>query len=440
MTGQEEAKTEDKTILSNDSWISRTLLTCQTFFMGTATSRSPNVIKKAPPHHHDEIHNNNQEKEESEQSTKIRDAANGTFKDEKVVAASSFMSQQEEKEDLHHDDNDDDEESSPEDRVEESFEDWWEDEDIDEGDKVDESASEGPLPKNDPLTAYVRHWKVGLREIQLIEEKIRHEALQEEQGIDGDDEDDILLERAETETKKRSHNNYNTSRKVVILRNKKGLETFCDSLRRAAEASAAQWSGDANACAIGLDVEYGSLELDIRNTLPAMLQLSAPNSNGPVGLLWLDKFPNVGRDILTDDAYAPLQSLLADPAILKVGVGASKDAQHFAAWCGIEDRDCIGYFFSGIVDIEEEVDERVQRKNLVIMCEQVLQRHLPKIKQKRRKMKGTKERKVGDTAHWRADELTDQMKKYAVNDVACGVDVWMAVHGFRAEANGNDKF
>jgi hypothetical protein len=32
------------------------------------------------------------------------------------------------------------------------------------------------------------------------------------------------------------------------------------------------------------------------------------------------------------------------------------------------------------------------------------------------------------------------MKKYAVNDAACGVDVWMAVHGFRAEANGNDKF
>jgi hypothetical protein len=68
-----------------------------------------------------------------------------------------------------------------------------------------------------------------------------------------------------------------------------------------------------------------------------------------------------------------MHNALSDPAIPKVGVGANKDAQHLARWCGIKDRDYIGYFFWGIRDTEEEGDECVQDKTLLTMCEQVFQ-------------------------------------------------------------------
>jgi hypothetical protein len=99
--------------------------------------------------------------------------------------------------------------------------------------------------------------------------------------------------------------------------------------------------------------------------------------------------------ILTVNAYAPLQFLLSDPAIPKVGVDANEDAQHLARWCGIKDRDYIGYFFWGIRDTEEEGDDCVKGKTLLTMCKQVFQHCLPRIKQKMQKIKRKKKRKVG---------------------------------------------
>lgn len=184
----------------------------------------------------------------------------------------------------------------------------------------------------DPEHALVRHRRVDLAKIRRIEESLILESAQAD--MLEEEYDDLLGTDAAKQIREKDPNlkQYITSRDVVLLSNEKGLEAFCDKLRSSVNCHAEKWSGDAKAKAIGFDVEYCSLELDIRNTLPAMLQLASPHESGPVGLVWLDKFPDHGRDMLNDGACAPLTSLLADPAVLKVGVGASRDANHLAAW------------------------------------------------------------------------------------------------------------
>ena len=66
-------------------------------------------------------------------------------------------------------------------------------------------------------------------------------------------------------------------------------------------------------------------------------------------------------------------------------------------------------------------------KSLAEMCKAVLNKRLPKSKEKLSKNQ-KKKRKAGrrtPTAHWRRKDITKEMKEYAANDVACGIDVWM---------------
>jgi hypothetical protein len=190
---------------------------------------------------------------------------------------------------------------------------------------------------------------------------------------------------------------------------------------------------------LGFDVEYATLDLDIRPTLPAMLQLAAPGPSGPVGLIWLDKFPNHGKDALlkdtTKDHYEPLTTLLADPTIYKVGVNSGADAVNLASWWGINDREYMEHFIAGIQELDHlpELDSFLEKTDddvgyqmptiksvnkLSDLCAVVLDRKLTKKKYKNKNKDAKK-------SHWRAPELLDRMKSYAAEDAASAVDIWM---------------
>jgi hypothetical protein len=215
------------------------------------------------------------------------------------------------------------------------------------------------------------------------------------------------------------------SRQVVLIQSPEKLKNFCDMLTASVRKNVAAHGGDPNFSAIGFDVEYCSLELDIRNTLPAMIQLAGPGDKAPVGLIWLDKFPNHGRDVIGMEKCKPLLDILANYEILKVGVGASKDVKHLAEWWGINDGKFIDYYFAGIIDLEYEGNTK--DKSLAEMCKSILNKSLPKSKEKLSKNQ-KKKKKAGrrtPTAHWRRKDITKEMKEYAANDAACGIDVWM---------------
>lgn len=89
------------------------------------------------------------------------------------------------------------------------------------------------------------------------------------------------------------------------------------------------------------------------------------------------------------------------------------------------------HFLSPVVNIEDEDDERVHGRDLRQMSENVLLRKLVKRKEKGGKKSRNPRKKR--TAHWRAESLTQEMTKYAVDDAACAVDVWMTMNGFREE-------
>jgi ribonuclease D len=156
-----------------------------------------------------------------------------------------------------------------------------------------------------------------------------------------------------------------------------------------------------------------------------MIQLAGPGDKAPVGLIWLDKFPNHGRDVIGMDKCKPLLDILADYEILKVGVGASKDVRHLAEWWGINDGKFIDYYFAGFIDLEYEGN--VRDKSLAEMCKSILNKILPKSKEKlsKNQKKRKKEGRRTPTAHWRRKDVTKEMKEYAANDAACGIDVWM---------------
>ena len=181
----------------------------------------------------------------------------------------------------------------------------------------------------------------------------------------------------------------------------------------------------------GFDVEYCSLGIDIRGNLPAMLRLASPGHNGPVGLIWLDKFPNHGKDMIGRQHETPghkeLFSILRDSSNPKVGVGSSLDARNLVAWWGMT---IPGY--GGLVDLEDEVfcgqiDPQLNVDSLKDLCASVLQKNLPKIKEKNR-VKNKAKRKAGHivkTSHWRRDDLTKEMKIYAAADASASIDIWL---------------
>ena len=74
-------------------------------------------------------------------------------------------------------------------------------------------------------------------------------------------------------------------------------------------------------------------------------------------------------------------------------------------------------------------------KSLAELCEAILGKRLPKIKQIRSKKnkKRKKQGKSAPTAHWRIapGALTKEMKDYAVNDASSGIDIWMKIKGLK---------
>ena len=319
---------------------------------------------------------------------------------------------------------------------------------------------------NDLRNAFVRHRRVTLEFIAMIEQEIYQNSLEnsdddeDAENIDVydsmdpereffapyydeepqavrkrrtsktdtvDDNDQDTKENEVVEVK--TYKNYGSSRPVTVITTASELRSFCSKLVQSAQTNLTDHNNDPNAYAVGMDVEYCSLELDIRNNLPAMIQLCGPTkTDGPVGLIWIDRFPDHGRDLLTNaHAYEPLLKIFADPKLLKVGVSLSYDTLNIARWCGITEKKDVEYFFSGIVNIDEIQDnDNVRNKSLQAMAELVLHRNLPKIKGYRRSLKDRIRR--APTAHWRNDNITGLMKSYAANDVACSIDVWMRIH------------
>ena len=226
---------------------------------------------------------------------------------------------------------------------------------------------------------------------------------------------------------------YTSEREIILISTPKKLAGFCDKLQKDIRKSVELNNGDPNASAVGFDVEFCTLELDIRGNLPAMVQLAGPTSKSIVGLIWLDKFPNHGRDMLADKMSEPLLKILSNPSILKVGVNSQNDAKHLAAWWGITDSDYVVDYITGVIDMNEEVETEKWGDGIGLagLCEAVLGNKLPKIKQKLsgRDKKRKKQGRKSPTAHWRIDssKLTQKMKVYAANDSSSGIDIWMKI-------------
>jgi len=236
-------------------------------------------------------------------------------------------------------------------------------------------------------------------------------------------EDPEKEERAEARRKQKQLRKYETDKEIVVVQNIKQLANLCERIRESITESVEKYGTD-KAAVLGLDAEYATLDTDIRPGLPAMLQISA--LEGPVGLIWLDKFPDHGRNVLNDNHYAPLATLLADPNIIKVGCSIEMDAKNLAAWWGINDREYVGHFITRMKDLShlpeldlflvEKGDSDSQMTRLSDLCAAVLGRNLVKMKSRREDKK---------KSHWRAPVLTDKMKTYAAHDATCAVDIWM---------------
>lgn len=212
---------------------------------------------------------------------------------------------------------------------------------------------------------------------------------------------------------------YTSYRKIHVIRTTKQLKFFCNTLNTSS-----------NETVLGFDVEFCTLEEDIRNSLPAMLSIA---SSDRVGLIWLDKFHNNGKDMLSDPECEPLLSLLADSSIQKVGVAVTSDTKHLASWWGVTDTSFTSHYFSNMVDMNHITEnDKLCNKSLQEMVAEVLQRDLPKLKEKDKQMK-KEMRKRGKTqakfktSHWRSDELTPEMKQYAADDSSSALDIWNEV-------------
>jgi tRNA-dihydrouridine synthase A len=303
---------------------------------------------------------------------------------------------------------------------------------------------------NDIQYALVRHRRVSLDSLVSLEEFDDDPELEEDifddfselEEIDKNDEKKGPSKKETVEKNKKSKNykRYQSNRNILLISNTKKLENFCKILINDIEKFKTLHKDNPNASAIGFDVEYATLELDIRGTLPAMIQLASPISNSATGLIWLDKFPDHGRGMLSDESAQPLLKILSDGSILKVGVGATTDAKHLASWWGIDDKNYIGDYISGVVELSDEMEEDSvdEQKGLVAFSEKILGRTLPKRKQYKsgRQKKLKKQGKRHRTAHWRVqpDQITNDMKKYAANDAGCAIDIWLTMKELAKDA------
>lgn len=140
-------------------------------------------------------------------------------------------------------------------------------------------------------------------------------------------------------------------------------------------------------------------------------------------LIWLDKLEAHGRELLS--TCEPLASLLADESVLKVGVGSTADARKLLEWSPAPEP------VRGVVDLNALSGGAMADADAICMPakrshsgEAVLGRTLPK-----RKHKGKKQSRASKRAHWRAIELTGDMKQYAAADAAAGLAVWQTLLG-----------
>ena len=220
--------------------------------------------------------------------------------------------------------------------------------------------------------------------------------------------------------------------RVIVARNARDIAALVRAVRDALDASGGG--------AVGLDVEYATLECDLRPR-PAVVSLAA---SGVVGLVWLHHLPGFGRGLLSAPWGAPVRELLADRAVAKVGVGTDQDARSLLEWCA-EDAEGAAPTVAGVVDLAragrrevaaglarvlsdtcgdeggEDDDERAGGHELKLsaLCESLLRRRLIK-----RKFRGARGSRASKKAHWRAPELTPQMTRYAAEDAAAALAVW----------------
>lgn len=172
-------------------------------------------------------------------------------------------------------------------------------------------------------------------------------------------------------------------------------------------------AGDGSVAICGFDVEFCSLESDIRS-LPAMVQFATETR---AVLIWLDKLPMHGKLIFEE--VPSFGELLGDEKILKAGCGSTKDAQRLLEWCS-------GEWGSGISEVKGVVELAGGPKKVGLqdLCSLVLKKSFPK-----RKHTGKKQSKESKKAYWRAPTLTSHMRQYAVDDVAVAVSVWHEQNG-----------
>ena len=266
-----------------------------------------------------------------------------------------------------------------------------------------------------------------------------------EDESDVDEEGEETPKEAEVEKPmvgSRTTKRYSTERSVHIVKKASQLPAVCKDLDASTRAFAKRMAGNDNngqdnACAIGMDVEYCTLEFDIRNTLPALIQLSSPDPEGPVVLIWIDKFPDHGKTMLSDADCGPLIELLSDPTLLKVGVGVTKDADHLAKWWDLTKKDK-QLVFGGLAEIADETGKAYSLQEL---CYSKLGLKLLKMKDLDAKKKRDRKRKGKrvKTSHWRVQGMTPDMRQYAVNDAACSIDVWKEIHGFRVHGDSHGR-
>ena len=189
--------------------------------------------------------------------------------------------------------------------------------------------------------------------------------------------------------------------------------------------------------AIGFDVEFATLEEDLRMQ-PALLTLGSADL---AGLIWLDKLPDHGRQVLAQSKQ--LAALLADASVVKVGVGSHEDARQLLQWSPAPTLQ-----MKGIVDLgrvigrepavswamahlephasEPDLGWELGGRSLADWTAPTLNLWLPKIKTSKANAK---------LSHWRAGELSSQMRHYAASDAAAATAIWWALVGATPEAD-----
>ena len=98
---------------------------------------------------------------------------------------------------------------------------------------------------------------------------------------------------------------------------------------------------------------------------------------------------------------------------------------------GIKDPKYAQHFFSGVVDLHDEVVPQeigsTEEMSLQELCAHVLGQRLLEQKEKsvQKKRKRRKQGRRVKTSHWRIDVLTKEMKKYTAEDASCSIDIWL---------------